>query len=266
MATTWTPQLSKPLQSLPTPANCTDLRSFIGLVNQLSSTIPRVATLLLSLRPLLKTRNYFIWSDECQKAFKAVKESLMSAPTLAYFDSAKPTRLSTDASSLGHGFILQQQHGDIWSIVQAGSRFLSDAESRYAIIELLNELLAVSWAIAKWHIFLAGLPHFTFITDHHPLVPILNSHRLDEMDNPRLQHLKTKIMGYTFRAEWVKGAHNTVPDALSRHPSADPSPDKLLTEQDPDNHQAATAIEIRAVVTADHDSPRLKGLTGSSTE
>ena len=38
--------------------------------------------------------------------------------------------------------------------------------------------------------FLAGLPHFRVITDHHPLIPILNSHRLDEIENPQLQRLK----------------------------------------------------------------------------
>ena len=173
------------ITNFPTPANRTDLCSFVGLVNQLSSTTATTATLLSPLRPLLQTKNEFVWSDDFEVAFKAVKESLTSAPTLSYFDPTKPTRLCTDASRQGLGFILQQQHGDTWPVVQAGSRFLSDAESRYAIIEL--ELLAVSWAIKKCHIFLAGLQHFSIVTDHHPLIPILNSHRLDEIENPRLQ-------------------------------------------------------------------------------
>ena len=70
-----------------------------------------------------------------------------------------------------------------------GSRFLSDTESRYAIIEL--EMLAVCWAIQRCHLFLAGLQHFQVVTDHNPLIPILNSHRLDEIENPRLQCLRT---------------------------------------------------------------------------
>ena len=88
--------------------------------------------------------------------------------------------------------MLQQQSGNDWVLVQAGSCFLSDPESRYAIIEL--ELLAVSWVIVKCNVFLAGLPHFVVLTDHHPLVPILNSHRLDEIENPRLQRLRTRII------------------------------------------------------------------------
>ena len=65
------------------------------------------------------------------------------ALTLSFFDASKPTRLCTDASRHGLGFILQQKtDNDTWSLIQAGSRFLTDAESRYAVIEL--ELLAIS--------------------------------------------------------------------------------------------------------------------------
>jgi len=117
-------------------------------------------------------------------------------PRTLFFDPSKPTRLCTNASWQGLGLVLQQKTGDTRVLVQAGSRFLSDAESCYAVIEL--ELLAVSWTIIKCKIFLAGPPHFTVVTDHHPLVPILNSHRLDEIENPRLQRLKTKIMAYNF--------------------------------------------------------------------
>jgi len=214
-----------------------------------------VATLTSPLRPLLQTRNEFIWSEEFEDA---CKKSLTSTPTLAYFDPTKPTCLCTDASRQGLGFVLQRQHGDNWLTVQAGSRFLSDAESYYAIIEF--ELLAVAWAIKKCHIFLTGLPHFTVLTDHHPLVPILNSHCLDEIENPRLQRLRTKIMGYTFKAEWLKGALNNAPDTLSRHPTSDPSLEELLAEQDLNNHTVPTTAEVRAVVVGDHDSLRIQGL------
>ena len=131
------------------------------------------------------------------------------APTLSFFDANKPTRLCTDASRHGLGFILQQKtDNDTWALIQAGSRFLADAESRYAVIEL--ELLAISWAIIKCKMFLAGLPHFRVITDHHPLIPILNSHRLDEIENPRLQRLKTRIMAYNFTANGAKERRTTL--------------------------------------------------------
>ena len=128
-------------------------------------------------------------------------------------------------------------------------RFLSDPESRYAIIEL--EFLAVAWAITKCDVFLAGLPHFTVVTDHHPLIPILNNHRLDEIQNPRLQRLKTKIMGYTFTATWLKGTLNNTPDALSHNPTADPQPEEALAESEINKITAMSAAEIRAITSTE---------------
>ena len=99
-------------------------------------------------------------------------------------------------------------------------RFLSDAESRYATIEL--ELLAVVWAVAKCKILLEGLKHFHILTDYNLLVPILNNWHLDEIKNLRLQRLKSHLMAFNFTTQWVKGSHNNGPDALLRNPITDP--------------------------------------------
>ena len=139
---------------------------------------------------------------------------------------------------------------------------MSDAESRYAIIKL--EFLAVAWAITKCDIFLAGLPHFLVITDHHPLIPILNSHRLDEIQNTRLQCLKTKIMGYAFTASWLRGILNNTPDALSRNPMADPQPEHTLAESGIDDIAAMSTAEIRAI-TCTEESLRIAELRKAAT-
>ena len=76
--------------------------------------------------------------------------------------------------------------------------FLSDRESRYATIE--KEMLGVTWAVIKCHKFLAGLPHSDIITDHKPLLSILNNRRFDEIENSRLQRLRTTLMAYHFIA------------------------------------------------------------------
>ena len=246
------------ISKFPTPANRTDLRAFCGLANQLSASTATLADLMAPLQPLLSTKNEFVWSPNLEKAFVSAKQALTSAPTVFFFDLDKPTRLCTDASRQGLGFVLQQKNGDNWALVQAGSRFLSDAESRYAIIEL--ELLAVSWAITKCKLFLASLPHFTVVTDHHPLIPILNNHRLDEIENPRLQHLKGKIMAYNFTAQWIKGVLNNAPDALSRNPVSDPLPHELMAECDSQNNPASSIAEIRAASASNISSLHLQDL------
>jgi len=136
-----------------------------------------------------------------------------SRSQMSFFNMNKPARLCTDASRQGLGFVLQQ-NAEKWVLIQAGSRFLSEAETRYTVIEL--EMLAVPWAIMKCRLFVAGLQHFDVITDHNPLISIVNIHRLDEIKNPRLQCLKTQIMGYNFTAQWKKGSDHHAPDALSQ--------------------------------------------------
>ena len=83
------------------------------------------------------------------------------------------------------------------------------------------------------------------ITDHNPLIPILNSHRLDEIENPWLQRLRTRIMAYNLTAEWCKGTRNQAPDALSRSPVDEPQAEDMLAEQDKDSNPEPTISEIR---------------------
>ena len=98
--------------------------------------------------------------------------------------------------------------------IEAGCHFLTPAESRYAVIEL--ELLAVTWAVVNCkllYVSLSGLQHFRVTTDHNHLVPILNSHCLDEIDNPKLQCLCMRLIAYNFTAKWCKGSINAALDA-----------------------------------------------------
>jgi len=86
------------------------------------------------LRLLLSTKNKFLWTQDVDQALFNAKRHLASAPTLAYFDPKKPTRLCTEASRQVSGFALQQLSDNDWVLGQAGFCFISETESRYAII------------------------------------------------------------------------------------------------------------------------------------
>ena len=219
------------IRNFPKPTCITDLRSFMGLVNQLTDFSSEIAKKAEPLRHLLKKNTVWMWTTVHDKAFEDMKETLVSPPVLAYFDPNLATMLLTDASKLnGIGFALLQQHDDGWKLVKCGSRFMSDTERRYAIIE--QEMLAVVWATKKCQQFLRGAQHYDVIIDHRPLVPILNSKGINEIDNPRLQRLKEKLSQYNFTASWRKGKEHSVPDALSRYPSEYPTHDDEEAEND----------------------------------
>lgn len=217
------PEKTKALSEFPVPENRTDLRSFFGLVNQFAEFSSDVAGEAEPLRDLLKEKHVFNWESDHNVAFEKVKKALVSTPTLAYFNFHAKTRLETDASrTRGLGFALLQEHDGAWRLVQCGSRFLSGAESRYAMIEL--ELLAAVWAMKKCHVYLSGLK-FDLIVDHKPLIPILNNYTLDKVDNPRLVRLLLKIQEYQFVTSWKKGKEHVIADALSRSPVDQPNTD-----------------------------------------
>ncbi|XP_068222240.1 uncharacterized protein [Palaemon carinicauda] len=108
--------------------------------------------------------------------------ALTYPPVLALFDPDLPAVLQMYVSCLnGIGYdLLQDQGNGYLRLVQCGSRFLADAETRYATIEL--EILAVVWLMSNCRLYLAGLQPFTLMTDHWPLIPILNSYTLNVIE------------------------------------------------------------------------------------
>ena len=133
--------------------------------------------------------------------------------------------MEVDASrKKGFGYALLQKHESKWKLVAAGSRYLKDVETRYAMVEL--EALAIHYGIRKCHLYLSGLPHFDVITDHHPLKTIFNKKDLFEVDNDKLIKIKQELQSkYVFTVDCRKGSNHRVPDALSRNPAKDPEKD-----------------------------------------
>lgn len=223
------PNKIKAITEFPEPTNLTELRSFMGMVNQIGEFSKDVSKAAEPLRPLLSTRNAFSWQKVHMKSFEDVKRAISSPPVLAHFDLNAETALHTDASRKnGMGFVLMQKQGDVWKIIECGSRFLIPAETRYAMVEL--ELAAVEWATRKLRVYLQGLHQYTVVTDHKPLIPILNTYTMADIQNPRIQRLKGKLAGYVFKAVWRKGKDHCIPDAFSRAPVDKPSTDDIDTE------------------------------------
>lgn len=166
------------------PTNLIVLCSFMGLVNQLSEFTTDIVTTALPLHPLKNPEQTSTWTVDHDEVFNHVKMVLLQPSVLAHSDPTLPVTLLTDASHLhAIGYTLLQDHSKRCTrLVQCGSRFLTDAETPYATIEL--ELLAVVWAMSKCQLYLIGLQHFRLMKDHRPLVPILNAYTLDVTENP----------------------------------------------------------------------------------
>jgi hypothetical protein len=222
----------------------------MGLVEQLAGFSADVAGAKGPLRPLLSSRNSYIWTADHEMAFEAVKSALLAPPILASFDPSRETSLQVDASRKnGMGYALLQKHDAQWRLIDANSRWCTDTESRYAIVEL--ELAAAEWAIRKCKLYLKGLPAFTLVVDHQALVPILNTYTLDAVENPKIQRLKERLAPYIFTTVWRKGKEHAIPDALSRAPINDPGPDDEAANSDVTAFAHRTIISRIAAISYD---------------
>ncbi len=146
-------------------------------------------------------------------------QNLTYTRTLAFYRPDRKARLITDTYRLnGIGFVLKQEIKGIWRPVQAGLRFITETEGRYAMVKL--EMLAICWAAKKCASFIDGLPlkNFKIWTSHAPLIPILNKYTLPEIENKHLQCLKVKLDHLQFNTVWITGKDNTKANVLSRIP------------------------------------------------
>ena len=79
------------------------------------------------------------------------------------------------------------------------------------------DLLALQCACEKAKLYLLGAP-FVAVTNHQPLVAIVNGRNHDAHANPRIQRILAKLIGCDLTLYWTLGKLQTVANALSRSP------------------------------------------------
>ncbi|KAK4305128.1 hypothetical protein Pmani_022960 [Petrolisthes manimaculis] len=160
------PKYLNAIATFPRPSNITDVRAWFGLVNQVSH-YGRTTDMMAPFKPLLSPKVSFKWDSELEEAFQRSKKAIIDEieTGVEIFDPSKRTCLNPDWSRTGVGYWLRQKHcgcnsnipgccADGWKITLAGSRFLRNAEKRYAPIE--GEALAVAWALEDSRFFTMG--------------------------------------------------------------------------------------------------------------
>lgn len=209
------PEKTAAIQNMSTPKSITDLRRFMGMVNQLGKFSPKIAELGQPLRACLSTKNSWTWGPDQDQAFAEVKRELTQPSVLALYDPKARTKITADASSFGLGAVLMQELRNEWRPVAYASRAMSETERHYAQIE--KEALAATWACEKFRTYVLGLT-FTIETDHKPLVPLLGTKSLDSLP-PRLIRFRLRLSCYSYTVQHVPGKLLYTADTLSRAPA-----------------------------------------------
>ena len=156
------PAKIKAIIDWPQPKNVRQVRGFLGITGWYRSFIEAYAKVAAALTKLLKKSFSFKWSKEAQQSFEDLKQKLVTAPVLKLPDFSKPFVVTTDASAIAIGGVLQQEGQPI----AYESRKLKDHEKNYATHDL--ELLGVVHALKIWRRYLLGNT-FEICTNHKSL-------------------------------------------------------------------------------------------------
>ena len=166
----------------------------------------------------------FVWTDDCQRAFDALKCLLTEASLLVFPDFSKDFQLETDASGEGLDAVLAQTQ-DVGSVkpIAFASRTLEAHERNYGVTEM--EALDVVWAIQHF----CHCHKCMVITDHEALRSLLNTPH----PSGKLARWGLALQELYLQIQYRPGKHNANADALSRFPLS------VAVESSPQNVEAA---------------------------
>ena len=202
------------------PANVTQLKAFLGLVNYYAKFLPDLSIKLAPLYQLLRQDKQWEWSDQEEKSFQEMKQLLSSPNLLVHFDDQKPIVVACDASPFGIGAVLSHilEDGTEHPVAYT-SRSLSPVEKRYS--QLDKEALAIVFGVGKFHRYLFGRK-FLLYSDHKPLIHIFGeSKSVPVMASARLQRWALTLSSYTYNIKFKSGKTQGNANALSRLPLPD---------------------------------------------
>ena len=105
----------------------------MGIVSYYRNFIPRLATIAEPLTRLTRKRTRLEWGWEAEQAMESIKEAVNQAQALTVWHETFPTRVTTDASDVGMGAILEQYNDNgTWVVVSSWSRKLTLCQQRYS--------------------------------------------------------------------------------------------------------------------------------------
>ena len=215
------PQKTSAISKMEQPKTVTELRRFLGMVNQLGKFTPNIAEISQPLRELLSSRKTWLWGPAQNEAFDKLKHELTQPSVLTLYDPEATQKISSDASAYGLGAVLlQKRSGSDWKPVAYASRAMSETKRRYSQIE--KEALGIVWACEKFTDYIMG-KRVQLQTDHKPLVLLLSTTHLDRIP-PRVLRFRLRLTRFDYSIAHVPGKLLCTADALSRAPTFDEVP------------------------------------------
>ena len=222
------PEKVKSVVKWPTPLSVHDVRAFLGLASYYRKFIRNFSNIARPLTDLTKKDKDMVWSDRQEESFNQLKAALASAPVLPLPDFERQFIVTTDASDVALGVVLEQNFGHGLQPVAYASRKLNKAEINYSAYE--RELLGIVWALGQWRHYFSSHHSVVVRTDHAPLRHLPDKAAV----NKRVWKWVSIMQGYDLEIVHIPGKVNPA-DHLSRQLLSDAAERKGLVRKDQKN-------------------------------
>lgn len=187
------------------------VQQFLGIVNYFRLHIANIAALTAPIDALRNYKNITNndWTLVHEKHFNTIKQELQNNTLLHFPDLSKTFYVATDASDYGIGASLFQKINGKERHIGYMAKSLSKSQRNYSTNK--RELLAIVFALKKYHKFLWGKP-FVLYTDHRALTYL----HTQKIASPMMIQWLDTLLDYSFTIIHLPGKLNTLPDLLSR--------------------------------------------------
>ena len=164
------------VRNMKVPRNPRECRMLLGFYQYFRAYIKNYSIRSEPIAKLTRKDVAFEWTDEQQKSFDYLRNTLLSEVTLHYPDLNKPYFLAVDSSHYACGFVLSQidEKTNKRKVIAFGGRSFKPHERARKMSACHAELTGIIFAFqANSHYFANGA-HVTLETDHSSLQFLAN--------------------------------------------------------------------------------------------
>ncbi|CAF1023351.1 unnamed protein product [Rotaria magnacalcarata] len=198
------------------PRTLAQANRFLGSLGWYRKFLPHFADVAAPIHTVTNltkpNRRKFKWQKTQSDAFHQLKQMLITEPLFLHYPvDDLPLILTTDASDIGIGGVLQQEvKGQLHNLYYY-SQVMTPCERKYSAIE--KEALAIYKCLNRMRSFVLGR-NIIIRTDHCPLCSIMQK----TIKNARVNRITHLIQEYNIdKVVHIRGRYNCLPDYLSRY-------------------------------------------------
>ena len=211
------PEKLEAIEKMPPPTTPKEVKQFLGLIGYYRKFIPRFADIARCLTTLTKLDQLWEWTEQCQKSFELLKQTLMEHPILKYPDPNRPYIMYTDASKYAWACVLTQEYehnieGKVRKVhhhITSQSGLMHGSQLNWAA--LTKEAYAIYMSVKKLVYYLEDAQTI-LRSDHMPLRRFLHKKTL----NTKVNNWAIELSPFQIQFEYIKGIKNTLADTMSR--------------------------------------------------